>query len=312
MSDDLSNIFNEAEKYLKTSLKRYQNHLPELMDDAIQEGMIQVWRDVEQGGRDKIHILRRAKMKSETFFKRQGEFFFGKAPASRDGLRPNNSAINKVQVFLEEYLPVHNNVWPTGAEVSRAIGLTQNSAVRALKAIREGRVDHMKYYENGRKDWDYYSTISVELLNTNTGNESNEVNWTNNPKLKELRTEFEDDLLGDMNLIDLLNKLPDRSREALYLYLYVGYIPKDLGEHFGFTAGHVSSQGGRVLDTALKQVRVLLNPYEGECASGHQRSAETTDVIRRKDGAYYRACIVCQQAKAAKTHKVLRAKRAGA
>jgi hypothetical protein len=162
----------------------------------------------------------------------------------------------------------------------------------------------MVYYKNGRKDWDYYSTVSVELLK----NEAND-SWTDNPKLDRLRTSWEDGLAGHLDFIDLLNKLNDRNREILYLTMFEGYKPKDIGVYYGFTRGSISSQGARLIDTAVGQAAILINPYEGECKSGHERTPTSVKVVHRKDGVYVRSCLICQKANSYKAHAAIKAKK---
>lgn len=298
--DDLSNIYEEARKYLRTALAGYGRMLPDLYEDAFQEGMIQVWRDVEAGEPVKLKILRRASLSASKFFQRNGEYYFGKPKKSREGIRQNSSTLEKMQVYLDEVLPVNGNVYPTPAQAAQDLGISQGSAGKAIKAIREGRVDHMVYRSDGRKDWDHYSTMSIQKLDSSS-EEGGTRSWTDNPKLAGHATSFENEIVESMDLDLLLSKLAEGPREVLSLYLYDGYDSGDLGRHRGYTT-NVSQKGNRLLVAAISQAGMLLNPYEGECSSGHERSEESTLVKQRKaDGIYTRVCLVCKSAAAKST-----------
>ncbi len=291
---DMSNIYEEAERYLKSSLARWMPHLPQLWEDAYQEGMIQVWRDVEAGVSPKLKILRRAAMSAEKFFHRNGEYFFGKPRKSREGISRSSTTREKIEVFLEEYMPVHNWVYPTSAVVANAVGIRPENAAQHLKRIREGRTDHMKYRENGRMDWDYYSTVSVEVMNTGEGESFSNRHWTDNARLSSVHTQFEDELVSNLNVVELLKTLNPPHRDILYKVFYEGYTPTDVARSQG-TQNNPNSIGGKTYNAALSQLRMLINPYEGECSQGHKRSAETSEVKKRVDGFYVRICTVCRK-----------------
>lgn len=293
--NDMSNIYEEAERYLKSSLGRWKPHLPQLWEDAYQEGMIQVWRDVEAGVTPKLKIMRRAAMSAEKFFHRNGEYFFGKPRKSREGISTNSTTREKVQVFLEEYLPVHDWVYPTSTVVANALGIRPENAAQHLKRIREGRTDHMKYREDGRMDWDYYNTVSVELLGSagDTDKPSNR-SWTDDPRLTYLQSEFEEALIADLNVAHLIKDLSPSHKEILYKVFYEGYTPTEIARGRG-VENNPNSIGSKTYNAALSQLRMLLDPYEGECSKGHKRSAETSQVKRRVDGFYLRICTVCRK-----------------
>lgn len=288
-------IYEEARKYLTTVLAKWRQHLPELYDDAFQEGMIQVWRDVESDVQPKLKLLRRAAICAEKFIHRNGEYSFGKPRKSRDGIRRHAATLEKVQVYLEEYLPVHNWVYPTISECSQALGITSSQAGNALKKIREGRIDHMVYREDGRKDWDYYKTISVELLNQDgddgpSGNRS----WTDNPILAGVQEVWEDDVIAEQDFLALLNKLAPEYREVLYLHCAHQYNRGDIGRHIGTYSDAVVSQAGtKRLNSAINQARMALGVYQGQCRAKHKRSPETSEILTRSGGSYYYKCRIC-------------------
>lgn len=311
--DDLSNIYEEADRYLHIALAKWKTHLPELWEDAYQEGMIQVWRDLEAGvdggETTKLKILRRASMVANKFFHRNGEYFFGKPKKSRDALTSHQGTLEKVKVYLAEVMPLRNHVYPTGREVADALGINIGSAGKALKRIREGNVDHMVYREDGRMDWDYYSTMSIESLHGESS-QGDDVNrsWTDNPKVSHLQTAFEDDAISHVWLVELLNKLSDRHRQVLYLTLFEGYTCGDIGRFF-HKDEYASVKGDRMVKSAYNQVRVLIAPYEGACAAGHERTPETCHVTQRADGVYVRVCQTCRSENGTKTVEAIRAKK---
>lgn len=290
-------IYDEVERYLKVSLAKWRDHLPELWEDAFQEGMIQAWRDVEADVQPKLKLLRRASMTAEKYLHRNGEYSFGKPKKSREGIRRNHDVLDKVQVFLEEYMPVHNNIWPTPTIAAKALGITDKQAHTALKAIKSGNIDHMVYREDGRKDWGYYSTVSVELLHPGKSTNGWETNrsWTDNPQMQHLAESFEDFVISEHNFVDILKKLAPEYREILYLFCAEQYNRGDLGRHIGTYSENVTSQGGtKRLNAAINQARLALGIFQGQCSAKHIRSAETSEIRTRDNGQFYYKCKICK------------------
>lgn len=307
MTEDMSNIFPECEKYLRAALSRWRKHLPELYEDAFQEGMIQCWRDVEAGVTPKLKILRRASMAGNKFMHRNGEYFFGKPRKSRDGIRTNQKSVEKVQVYLQEVMPVRNNVYPNAREVSDALGIAYSSAQNIMRNIKSGKIDHMVYREDGRMDWNHYKTFSVEEMGPGTehhGDQASNRHWTDDVRFAE---SFEDALVSDMDMASILSQLSERHRTVLYMYFYQGYSVVSIGEHFGHTT-NVSTKGHRHVNNAISQARMLLDPYHGSCEKGHERTPETSYVKQRAGGVWARVCKICREESGTTTAEVRKAK----
>jgi len=269
--------------------------MPDLWDDALQEGMIQAWRDVEAGIEPKLKVLRRASMHAQGFFQRNGEYFFGKPKKSRDGLRHNSATLDKVQTYLEEFMPVHRR-FPTGVETSNALGIKQSAATMALRHIREGRIDHMKYhntYIDGarRKDFSYYSSVSIQTLE---GTESANRTWEDNPLVPLQLNDFETDSISYMDLITALKKLAPDYQTTLYLYLFEQYNSGDIGRHWQGRLDTASQRGTKRIDSALNQMRMVLGIYDGKCNKGHNRNEDNSEIVQFKDGTYYYYCKICK------------------
>ncbi len=298
MDDDLGNIFDECERYLRISLARWHRQLPDMYEDAFQEGMIQCWRDVEAGETIKLKILRRASMSANKFFHRNGEYFFGKTKKSREGLRTNSKSVEKVKAYLEETRGLREGVWPQPKTVAEALGLNTHSVQRILKDIKEGRVDHMVYREDGRMDWNFYKTMSVETLNfsSSEGTSSNH-HWTDDFRFSD---SWEDDTVSNMDMDSLMMKLNEKHRMILYMRFYIGYSAGYIGEFMGHTQ-YLSVHGNRHIKNAINQARIVLSPYEGECAAGHVRTADNTHARTRGSGIWYRVCVTCKREAGLKT-----------
>lgn len=288
--EDLSNVFEECEKYLRTALSRWRKQLPELYEDAFQEGMIQCWRDVEAGITPKLKILRRASMHANGFMHRNGEYYFGKPKKSRDGLRTNAAAVEKVKVYLNETRGIRNGIWPGPMEVSKALGINHSSTQKILTDIREGRIDHMVYREDGRMDWDFYKTMSVEVLNTTSDTDKELRHWTDDVRFAET---FEDIIVSDMDMERILKQLTEKHRTVLYMYFYQGYTPVAIGEHFGHRT-NVSTKGHRHVRNAIHQASILVHPYQGKCERNHARTEINTLIKCRRDGNWFRMCQTCK------------------
>lgn len=297
--------FTEVEKYLTVSLSRYQIMLPELWDDALQEGMIQAWRDVQDGVGPKLKVLRRAKLCARRYFNKQGQQSFGKPKTSRDGLRRDSTTINKVMTYLDEFTPVHDRM-PTGKEVSQALGISHSSATLALKNIREGRIDHMKYHdcEDGsrRKDFDFYSTVSLDSLNGPLSEpESNNKTWEDNADLPFFGDQFESDTIAHIDLINVIKQLAPHHQKTLYLYLFEQYNTGDIGRELGHKK-NPSQFGTKAVKNAVNQAMIVMDPYAGKCTAGHKRTEDNTTINQGQDGIFRRYCSSCRKKNADKTN----------
>lgn len=295
MYDD--SIYEEVRRYLLVAMSKYHELTPHLWEDGLQEGMVQAWRDVEAGVEPKLKLLRRSAMASRRYFQRGGETSFGKPAISRTGITSLGSSIEKVQAFLDEFVPVHDRQ-PLAREVAEALGISRSGASTALKRIREGRYDHMKYVQmnNGsnRKDYTYYSTVNIEDFTEDKPHKEGQSEDKLNILGRYAESSPEDSVISNQYLMDIFKQLEPHHAEVLYLRFFQSYTTAEIAEHFGRT-GNSSGKGVKLLNTALSQFKMLMTPYEGSCTKGHERTPETSYVSKMATGAFRRVCKVCTE-----------------
>ncbi len=294
-TDDLSNIYVEAEKYLWTSVKRYSLYSYHDLQEAVHEGMIRVWRDLEDGYTEKLHILRRAAMRSREILYTHNEQTLGKPRLSHEGT--SYSPIReKIQVYLAEYMPVHDNVWPKAKDVAAALGISKDSAAEQLRNIKTGKFNHgvMKQRKDGSfiKDADYYRPISVEGLNSNISSVEGSRQWTDSPLVSQYSETWENGLIDSLDMAEYISELQPRYQQAIHLYFYLGYTYHEIGTYLKFDK-NPSQNGSQVVRRAIAQLQTIVAPYEGECAKGHKRTPENTHIYKRDAGTIIRQCIPC-------------------
>lgn len=284
---------NEITSYLTVSLSGFRQMHPEMWEDALQEGYIQAWRDVAAGEEIKLKILRKAKLVSQKYFQRAGTNSFGKPHKSREGISWNSTTRDKIQVYLDEVMPVLGR-YPTPLEAAEALGLPRRVTQQHLLKIRSGQGDHMKYgeeYGHTRTDFNHYREAYLETFRVQ-GEEGNESPWENHPSLKlDHGNGFSGDADSKLDLQTMLSKLGDKQKEVLTLHLFYGYNTGDIARHFGVASQH----GAKAIQRALVQLEIATDPYQGECAAGHKRTPDSIRVNRRStDGSLTRVCMTCR------------------
>lgn len=285
---------DEITSYLTVSLSGFRQMHPEMWEDALQEGYIQAWRDVAAGEDIKLKILRKAKLVSQKYFQRAGTNSFGKPHKSREGISWNSTTRDKIQVYLDEVMPVLGR-YPTPLEASKALGLPRRTTQQHLLKIRAGEGDHMKYTEEhgrARTDFNHYRDSYLENFRVK-GEESSEASpWENHPSLKlEQDDDFSAGSASQLDLIKTLSKLGDKPKEVLTLHLFYGYNTGDIARHLGTS----SQLGAKALQRALVQLEIVTDPYQGKCGAGHTRTVENIRVSRRDtDGSFTRVCMSCR------------------
>ncbi len=304
MSDDLSNIYEEAHKYLWTIAERTgsRNIPSDLREEAVQEGMIRVWRDLDNNETIKLKILRRAGLRVRYHINNFGETPLGKPRLSRSGVAPQEwgASLEKIQIFLNEYLPVHNNVYPTVNTVVDATGISKNTVSSILRKVKSGETNQGVYYTRADgsrvKDRAHYLAVSIEGLFGNTPNGANQndsTEWTNSNQLDKLHVSWESEYLDRNEMLEGLKKLKPQYRELIYRHFYLGDSFVQLGKELGFT--HPSAQASAMIRKGLNQLRNILFPFTGGCNSGHPRTESSTYIYTRSDGAIIRQCIPCHK-----------------
>ncbi len=295
-TDDLSNIYEEARKYLWSVAQRTgSSNLPsDLREEAVHEGLIRVWRDLDAGETIKLKILRRAAMRVTYHINNMGETPLGKPKLSGVGATAaHNPILEKIQVFLEEWMPVHDNIWPTSVEIANGVGISRHSALQYLRRIKSGDLNQGKYYirpDGSRiKDKSHYIPVSVESLLPNDPSGSS--TWTDSEQVSKYQETWESSFLDQAEMLAALKELKPIYREVLYRYFYVGDTFTEIGKEKGFK--HPSGQASSLWRKALNQLQTLIAPYHGHCDKGHKRTEETTHIFTRTDGTVVRLCKPC-------------------
>lgn len=289
--------FEAVKRYLRKALDSWWEH--PRFEDAIQEGVIQAWRDVDAGIGPDLKILRRAKLKSRTFLINPDRSATGAPRRSHDGsvTEEGERKREKVRMYMDEFYAIHDRL-PYQKEIAQAVGVSESTADRIKRDLRDGRFNHAQYEytESGYKRLarSYFSEVHLDGLVSEV--EKGDASYV---KHFDSGYNLEDEVLGDLGFADVLSSLEPEDREILYLRFYLGWNATEIGKHLG-----ISRQlGNKRVSRAVNRARRLLspeNPFTGYCAQGHERTESTTRIVTLVDGRTRRACTVCESNNAEK------------
>lgn len=125
--DDDEQTLADVHKWLKRTSTRYAD-MPD-RDDAIQEGLIRAWKDMEDGSRDFHYIRSRARIWTKSHLLDDTGLPTGHPGRERIGIRKQagDTKTEKVRMFVDEFRKLHDRL-PSNSEIGQGVGMTSNRA----------------------------------------------------------------------------------------------------------------------------------------------------------------------------------------
>lgn len=306
--------FSDLEKIIRAYLRRKTGQSGDVVDDAVQEGMIYAWKDMGSGEYTDTHIVHRAQQKAWAWFRDDGKskaVSTGGYNRSREGQALSVEAEakkEKFRIFVEAHLSLHNQ-YPSRAAVIEATGLSPETATLYLSKYRNGGFYNMAQYrdEYGQRALQRPTMTSMD---TPVGHDGK--NTIGDLAATIVTDQFEDDLVGQMNYEYLLSKvILDKNREALDRWIN-GDTKQEIGDNTTWTTKSAAIQrGNRMVQAALVDIRRYLrgdnvqdtaavleeldkNPRLSKtCRKGHPYTVENTEIFSTKSGKVARRCLIC-------------------
>lgn len=211
-------------RYLKKALSGRWG-ADERYEDALQEGVIRAWKDIQEGSTDNLKILHRAKVWSLAYLSDPHKLHTGQPRRSRSGIVTGaaHKTYEEVRKFSDTFFAEHGRK-PTSPEVAESLGISTSSAASFIKKLKSGYSSNhtvTNTYEehndgNRRLKRELFQNWDINVLfEKQTGEDSNKELSQYIPTV-----EFEDDVISRVAFTEMIKDLPLRDRTVLY-YHYV-------------------------------------------------------------------------------------------
>lgn len=234
-----------AAKTFRSRMQQKYSTVPN-WEDAYQEGVIRMWKDIEAGNTVFKHVINRADMWARNVM-------FQNAPQTGEPRRSHTGRSSaqgvksreKIKLFLDEYMQFHDKM-PTNKVISQSTGVHPDNMTEHLRKLREGGGKATFTDDVGRINRAAYSWAPLEIDG-------------------ELRTEatrhlitpgFEDSVVSEEGFWYLIADLPQEDRDIIVKRYYLDWSTADIGRDLGFDkfpAQRTNSRLQRILKTLRKQ-----------------------------------------------------------
>lgn len=248
MSDiDLDQLTTDIEKL---SRWRYKNFVgSENFDDAVQEGKIWAWRQIEKGAEDRGWVLNSSvrhvwnHLHPETHHQPTGHerITGGFGVANTD----TRARMEKVDNFILEFGRLHDRK-PGTSEIARGTGLQDEQVRRVLRRLSDRDNTALTFNSFGRVSSKNIS-LSVLMDVKNDGDSADSHEAFSMPS-------FEDGAVSELDFQLLLSKLSDIERRVIVLRHVYGYTETMIGRE----VGHSQSTVNRLLRFTHKKLRAII------------------------------------------------------
>lgn len=304
------NLMAILPRILRGSFSSYKAR--EDFEDAVQEGLIRAWRDLndEENERDDTYVIRRAKTWMHAALCDDSKLPTGHPGRERTGITKHASLPykEKIRSYVDEYIALHDEK-PTQAQISQATGIHKDTISRHMRNLNAG--DHALYRDDttadggiARRRVDRRAYISAPLLIDGADG-----NTFMHPDAEALSDgyQFEDVVASEDSFSHMLATLTDEDRKVITMYFQYGMTHKEIGNVLGFT---YTSQSRRRLLRGLDQIKedrfgiAEKNPeaastgeVQSHCKRGHELKAHGRG----------KGCNICRAAAARRRRKEKRA-----
>lgn len=299
----------DVKLYLSRVLRSYARS--PRYEDALQEGLLYAWRDIESGKyeNDAGYIFLRARQRATAHIQKVYERTTGSPALDREGKERSGgrAAREKISAYMDEFWALHDRA-PVAREVGAALGMSKQSATEHMRKLKTGQYSHAIYEDYGganRLARSYFTTRSIDEMDLHPdGSVKEKQEWLIDGK--DSVQEAEDRL----DFERLLSQLSDHTHRVLHMVFVLGYNYTEVAEAVGYTS-HTNSYGSRVVLKAVAEARELLYPSPPTpaktpseyCRKGHKRTEESTKRYKLKNGKTRIKCAICEKAAQAERQK---------
>lgn len=214
--------FNEVSRVVTKRVKaKYGNHVDS--EDAVQEALIQAWKDMETGEYEYAHLVNRAVTwaRKYLFPGTNAQKATGAARTSAQGYVRNPAAREKIRMWREQYIELHGKV-PTQKEIAQGVGMSQGMVSYHLKKMTDTNVKAIKTADGKRVDYSAYTTQTLTPVWSEVDQDYNRIIGA---------PSFEDDLLTELDFTAMISKYEPDVREVVVLHFVYDWTFMDIGKH---------------------------------------------------------------------------------
>lgn len=307
--------YHKVEAFVRTGLIRYRDMMD--FEDAIQEGLVRAWKDAEEGQKNELWIMRRAKHWAWSILTNDyklptghpGRDLEGRTKSSGDASR------EKIRAYMEEFVKLHDRA-PFYREIAAGIGVSKDTVAHHMKYMRAHGNVTVQYRTNGdRRRVDRSAYVHSPLMVK--GLEGDE-DIDPEAERQAAAPSAEDVFMATETFRGLLSPISVESQQSLFMSHALDWTYKQIGEFFDGPSAH--SKGYRMLLKAHQEVRDKVyrvpgpvtkspkrrggRPRKPDCPKGHAYTLENTGTY--SSGQRY--CRECNRLKSQAYNAKMRAK----
>lgn len=298
---------------LRRNLRSYDRFSD--LEDAVQEGLIRAWRDLEEGAKDDTWIIRRAGVWAKASLTDINKLPTGHPGRTREGMHKKDSAYDQVQAAKTELETLYGRT-PTQSEVAKAADLPKSVVGHHFHL----RVENAIYRNDpdGRRRIDRTAYHNVPLLVE--GSLSGDVGIHPEAESKRFSVSDEEAILSKLQFEYLISTLDDELKTVATLHYKED---KSFAQIRDIMEYPNTTMAQRRVGAALDQIRVDIfgitqvdkpkggnkvpgrkvgAPKRFECKEGHEMTPENSGPQANGRGVY---CRTCSRAKARARYAVL-------
>lgn len=228
---------------LRRRLSKYRN-LPD-WDDAVQEALIQTWRDQEERGiTDPGQLRARGTLRGKAILMHQTGATGGSTMTGHVGRKSTEGVSRekgertreKIRIFEEEFTRIHDRK-PSGVEIMKGTGLSRDQVYGQLKKTSTGVSVPVK-------------EVKLQALWNQEGAQDEDTTLA----IQRSAIEWEQDLINQLTVQQLMLELTDRQRQAVYGTHWLRLSTRELATQMGINAKNVRDH----LNAAYNKMRKAL------------------------------------------------------
>lgn len=205
--------FEEMDLHLRKFLAKFRDHA--LWEDAVQEGRISIWRDMDEGTKDGPHMVHRAVIRARAYMFNPTVHPFGHL-SNRGGAGSRRSARGeatreKIRAYIKEYEGIHGQT-PTNYRIAKDLGMDKSTVRAQVTKMKTGDTGWhhpgLPLTKDGRVD---LKALTFVELKFSSGEDRDEDLGVNEP----IEPGFEDQFLASSLANEALSRLTEAQEELV-------------------------------------------------------------------------------------------------
>jgi hypothetical protein len=243
--------FEEMDSYLRKKVARFRDH--PLWEDAVQEGRISIWNDLQEGVKEHPHMVFRGVLRARALMFNPtvhptGHVAIHTAGAGTRKNARGEATREKIRNYVKEYRSIHGEE-PTQYRIAKDLGMDKTTVRSQILKMKSGETGWhhpgLPLTKDGRVD--LKALVFVELKFSG-GEDRNDSDLGINEPIQE---GFEDSFVGSALAQEAMSRLTEAQEDLIRALFYEDATIESYCQEKGFSL----ATGYRRRDSALIALR---------------------------------------------------------